>query len=139
MNCALYYIAAVIAFVMAIFQALGLVTAALGGGLPWEAAILFIYPVLLAVAGALFWRRFQASRVNDGAFDKQAVVSVIGIICTIWGLYEIAANLQRFIALTKMNVEFDAQAIETILAPVLLAGMGIYFGFMYRAKNEGST
>ena len=67
------------------------------------------------------------------------MVSVIGIICTIWGLYEIAANLQRFIALTKMNVEFDAQAIETILAPVLLAGMGIYFGFMYRAKNEGST
>jgi hypothetical protein len=137
MNCALYYIAAVIAFLMATFQALGLAVAIVGGGLPvLESAILFIYPVLLAVAGGLFWRRFQASRVNDGAFDKQAVVSVIGIICTIWGLYELASNLQHFMALTKLNMEFDARTIETILAPIVLAGLGLYFGFFYRANKQ---
>jgi hypothetical protein len=128
---ALYYIAAVLSFLLAAQAVIATAVFLTNESFQPTHWLLFIQPLLYLVAGTLFARKYRREEPGDQAFDQAGVVSVCGIVAMVWGLAWLAENVRFALELAKLSNEIRIDVIERVLAPVVLASLGAWFGFGY--------
>jgi len=133
MSAALYYIAMVYCFAQALLSALQLSVVVIEGEVVGVVGHVYLWvtPLIFTGFGLLFLRKYHQGVAADVAFDKPAVVSVIGIISFIVGLTWTVSELRWIRDVGLLPGSVDLATFERIAPPLVLLICGIFFGFIY--------